>query len=219
MSDGFFSRWSRLKREAPVAEPVAAPVAEPLAVPVAEPVPAPVAEPVVSTSPLTAKVAEAEFDITTLPDIETATAETDFTAFLRKGVPEFLKRQALRRAWCLDPGIRDFVGPADYAWDFNAEGGVPGFSLVLGGDVKKLLAQAIGQLDLLEVEAPQIPSFLPPGTAPAALEVMAEAPPPDEPLRLAAAPEPEPEPEPHEPDPPLEVELVPPRRHGGAIPV
>ncbi len=193
---GFFSRWSRLKRGDAPPEPE----------PVAESIPATV-EP------------EPEFDITTLPDIETASAETDFTAFLKKGVPEALKRQALRRAWSLDPAIRDFVGPADYAWDFNAVDGVPGFSLTLGGDVAKLLAQAIGQLDSwTDPEAtPQpmveAPSFLPPGMAIAAAPVEAIEPPAD-PVRLAeAAPVPEPDfhPAPEPPPQPL-------RRHGGAMP-
>ena len=194
MSDGFMSRWSRLKRGGQAPAPEVIPPAPPVAaVAVAAP--------------------EPEFDITTLPDIDTATAETDFTAFLQKGVPEFLKRQALRRAWCLDPGIRDFVGPADYAWDFNVEGGVPGFSLSLGGDVKKLLAQAIGQLEtLLEEDAP---SFMPPGATSIVAEPPAELAPPDEPLRLAEAPAiPA-----AEPDQIIEPEPVPMRRHGGALPV
>jgi hypothetical protein len=191
MSDGFMSRWSRLKRGGEAPPPALLPeVIE--AAPVASP--------------------EPEFDITTLPDIETATAETDFTAFLQKGVPEFLKRQALRRAWCLDPGIRDFVGPADYAWDFNVEGGVPGFSLSLGGDVKKLLAQAIGQLETLMEEKP---GFLPPGATSMVAEPVAEVAPPEQPIRLAEAPEPPVA----EPEAIAETDPSPPRRHGGAIPV
>jgi len=191
MSDGFLSRWSRLKRgEAPPPEQV--------------PVPAAPAAPAVTPEP--------EFDIATLPDLDQATAETDFTAFLRKGVPEFLKRQALRRAWTLDPGIRDFVGPADYAWDFNAEGGVPGFSLTLGGDVKRLLAQAIGQLETLAEEAPE---FLPPGATPLMEPPMAEAPPPEQPLRLAEAPQAAPSAVPEA----AEYDPLPPHRHGGATPV
>ena len=197
---GFLSRWSRRKRgeTAPEPEPEPEPVAE---------APAPVAEP--------------ELDLATLPDIETASAETDFTAFLQKGVPESLKRQALRRAWTLDPAIRDFVGPADYAWDFNAVDGVPGFSLSLGGDVAKLLAQAIGQLPSWDAPeaAPEAiaeaPSFLPPGATMASAPIMEIALPSD-PLRLAQAPAlPQPEPvtmpEPDPAPPPL-------RRHGGAMP-
>ena len=39
-----------------------------------------------------------------------------------RGVPAELTRAALRRVWAADPTIRDFVGLADYAWDFNAPG-------------------------------------------------------------------------------------------------
>jgi dienelactone hydrolase len=34
-----------------------------------------------------------------------------------------------RVAWMGDDGIRDFVGPAEYAWNYNAPGGAPGFAL------------------------------------------------------------------------------------------
>jgi hypothetical protein len=128
--EGFLSRWSRRKRAAEAGVPVADPVAEapPVAVAPAEP---PVPE-------------EPPFDITTLPSIDSLTIASDFTAFLRKEVPAALQRAALRRAWSLDPAIRDFVGPADYAWDYNAPDGVPGASLELVGDVREMLAQLFG---------------------------------------------------------------------------
>jgi hypothetical protein len=46
--------------------------------------------------------------------------------------------------WALDPAIRDFVGPVDYAWDFNDPAGLPGITESLTGDVTELLARAIG---------------------------------------------------------------------------
>ena len=55
------------------------------------------------------------------------TALTDVTAFLRKGIPPELTRAALRRAWAADPAIRDFVGLAENAWDFNDPNAMPGF--------------------------------------------------------------------------------------------
>lgn len=133
--EGFLSRWSRRKREAEAGLPVAqaplpaAPVPDalPPAVPDAEAVPE-----------------EPTFDPASLPRVEDLTSASDFTAFLRHNVPDVLKRAALRRAWTLDPAIRDFVGLADYDWDFNAPDGITGFSLELGGDVKRLLAQAVG---------------------------------------------------------------------------
>jgi hypothetical protein len=65
-----------------------------------------------------------------LPRIEDLTAESDLSAFMRRGVPEALKAAALRRMWSLDPAIRDYVGPAEYAWDFNNPGTMAGFGPV-----------------------------------------------------------------------------------------
>jgi hypothetical protein len=215
MSEGFFSRWSKRKRgEAPadvVAE--AAPQPSPMMTEAAPALPAlhpDVAEPAAPPEP--------EFDLASLPDIENATAETDFTAFLQKGVPESLKRQALRRAWSLDPAIRDFCGPADYAWDFNAVDGVPGFSLSLGGDLTKLLAQAIGQLeswDDKQVSHPEAPSFLPPGATTAPLAPPDPENPPEAPLRMALATA---EPVAEQPASAEEPKEQPLRRHGSARP-
>lgn len=133
--EGFLARWSRRKRAAEAGRPDTEPAAAPAAAAPA-PVHAPATAPVPGAAPA--------FDPASLPPLESLTLESDFTAFLRKEVPEALKRAALRKAWALDPAIRDFVGPAEYAWDFNAPDGVPGFALELGGDAAKLLAQAMG---------------------------------------------------------------------------
>jgi hypothetical protein len=127
--EGFLSRWSRRKREI-AGEAAAAPAPAPES---AEPV-APPAEP------------EEEVDLSLLPDIETLTAESDITLFLKKGVPEALKNAALRKIWSADPAIRDYIGPVDYQWDFNDPMGVPGFG-PLGSDVdvEALLRQVIGE--------------------------------------------------------------------------
>ncbi|MFN7306512.1 MAG: DUF3306 domain-containing protein, partial [Acetobacteraceae bacterium] len=150
---------------------------------------------------------EDEFDLTSLPPIESLTTESDFKAFLHRKVPLELRSAALRRAWSLDPAIRDFIGPADYAWDFNAPDGVPGFALDLGGDAMKLLSHALG----LDAPTPK-----PEAEAPDEAVAVAEAPAPEapsDPPSLAiseAAPEAA-----TPPDPPLER----PRRHGSALPV
>ncbi len=133
-SEGFLSRWSRRKREI-AAEEWKAEAA------VAAPVPAPEsAEAAPTAEP------EEEFDLSLLPDIETLTAESDITLFLKKGVPEALKNAALRRMWSADAAIRDYIGPVDYQWDFNDPAGVPGFG-PLGSDVdvEALLKQVIGE--------------------------------------------------------------------------
>lgn len=62
-----------------------------------------------------------------LPILEDLTADSDLSAFLRQGVPKALKRAALRKMWSLDPAIRDYIGPSEYAWDFNQPGSMAGF--------------------------------------------------------------------------------------------
>lgn len=109
----FLARWSRRKREAR-----------------ASAAPAETAEPgdtSATASPPGVETGEPEFDLSSLPSIDSITAATDVTAFLRKGVPQELTRAALRRAWVSDPAIRDFVGLAENAWDFNDPNAMPGF--------------------------------------------------------------------------------------------
>ena len=130
--EGFLARWSRVKRTGDAVVPTSA-------------APNPLAE--VAERKAIADAAPAEFDVSTLPAIDDLVAESDFAAFLQKGVPEELKRLALRKAWSLDPVIRDFVEVAENQYDWNAPDGVPGFGpLAAGTDIKQLLAQAIGQL-------------------------------------------------------------------------
>lgn len=132
---GFLARWSQRKQEAtqPEAKPAAAPVA---------------IENVESPGSNAAPVEDAvpEFDLSTLPKLEELTASTDISAFLRKGVPEQLRNAALRRSWALDPAIRNYVSPAlEYAYDWNAPGGVPGGGeLGAGVDVARLVSQIMG---------------------------------------------------------------------------
>lgn len=112
MSDEeFLKRWSRRKQEAKATEapPVAAPE-----------LPQP-------TAP-----AEPEIDLSKLPPIDSITAATDISEFLRKGIPAELSRAALRRAWAADPAIRDFVGLAENAWDFTDPNAMPGFGALQG---------------------------------------------------------------------------------------
>jgi Protein of unknown function (DUF3306) len=111
----FLARWSRRKREARSGNLAPEP-AEPTAVP--DPAPPPgIAE----------DAPNPDVDLSSLPPIESIDAATDITAFLRKGIPQELSRAALRRAWTADPAIRDFVGLAENAWDFNDPNAMPGF--------------------------------------------------------------------------------------------
>jgi hypothetical protein len=136
MSGDFLSRWSRRKRTArrnPEEEPRPALPPEEAAEPAADP-----------SQPHEPALSEEE--IAALPSVEELTAESDFGAFLRQGVPERLRNAALRRMWALDPAIRDHVGDArDYAWDWNVPGGVPGGGPLLPCDrVEETLQSMFG---------------------------------------------------------------------------
>src|SRR6476660_3052731 len=130
---GFLARWSQRKQEAKQPEPAA-----------------PAAENVESSGPPAPQEGEdvtPEFDLSSLPKLEELTASTDITAFLRKGVPEQLRNEALQKSWALDPAIRNYVNPAlEYAYDWHAPGGVPGGGeLGAGVDVARLVSQIMGE--------------------------------------------------------------------------
>ena len=190
--EGFLSRWSRRKRAAEAGRPAE------------EPVPAEAA-PAAPVPPDPVPEEEPPFDVTTLPPVESLTIESDFAAFLRKEVPEALKRAALRKAWSLDPAIRDFIGPADYAWDYNAPDGVPGASLDLGGNVKEMLARIFSAAEGSPVAAPAAaePDAQPPAPP------VEEAPRPT-PIAVAEIPPPK------GADAPAPAPAM--RRHGSALP-
>src|SRR5689334_3266670 len=126
--DDFLARWSRRKREVAKAEQ-------------AETKPTP------AKDPQAAKAAEPEFDVSTLPPIDSITALSDITAFLRAGVPAELTRAALRRVWTADPAIRDFVGLAENAWDFTDPNAMPGFGpLEATEEVRRMIARVVGEI-------------------------------------------------------------------------
>ena len=90
---------------------------------------------------------EPEFDLASLPPIESINALTDVTAFLRKGVPAELTRAALRRVWTADPAIRDFVGLAENAWDFTDPAAMPGFGPLESTDeVRRMIARIVDKI-------------------------------------------------------------------------
>jgi len=101
------------------------------------------------------------FDPATLPPIESITATSDIRVFLAPGVPEELTRAALRRAWVVDPTIRDFIGIAENQWDFTKPDSVPGFgSLELTPELRRMVASLIG-------DAPKRAARLPENAEPA----------------------------------------------------
>lgn len=110
--DDFLKRWSRRKRGL---EPErAAEVAE--AGPADLPPPADAGGDVALTEE---EEARRKALVEQLPDIETLDESSDFTAFLQEGVPEELKRRALRRLWRLNPVFANLDGLNDYDEDFT----------------------------------------------------------------------------------------------------
>src|SRR6201986_331331 len=154
--ENFIARGSRRKREA--AQETEA--EKPAAAPEAAPESAPDDDQRVGNAPPLARGDASEppqsvFDPKNLPPIETITAESDIRAFLAPGVPAELTRAALRRAWAADPKIRDFVGLADYDWDFNAPGSMAGFGpLEMTEELRQIAARIIGQSPLAKPDTP-----------------------------------------------------------------
>ncbi len=141
--ESFVRRWSRRKSEARALDNPLEPALE---APATEPAPEPGDAP------------DPEFDPATLPDIESLTYQSDFTAFLRQGVPRELRNRALQRLWRSDPVFANLDGLVEYGEDYSKI-----------GMVKEVVRTAYqvgrGMLDRIEAEAAQPPNALP-GAAP-----------------------------------------------------
>jgi uncharacterized protein DUF3306 len=157
MSEDFLTRWSRRKRDAVEIEQVKVPdvgapgerdtIAEDAIAENATPV-----EPVEAIKP--AAPPEPAFDLKSLPSIESITSATDIRPFLAPGVPVDIARAALRRAWSTDPRIRDFVGLADYDWDYHTPGSAAGFGpLEMTDELRRMVARIVG--DSVEADTPE----------------------------------------------------------------
>jgi hypothetical protein len=223
MSDeGFLKRWSRKKRE-PGPESQSAPAQPPpsnlppqagegsasslspaqrgkVGIGATPPQPGPNATP-----------DEEAIDPATLPPVESLGPDSDYTVFLKKGVPEALKLAALRKAWTSDPFIRDFRSPAiDYGWDFTT----PDYSLRAGDDVSKMvdeiLPPAAGKGEKHADPAPSAPQAPPPEAAAGVKAAPADV---KSPEKTAAADGVPPSPLSAQSDPPSSR-----RKHGGALP-
>ena len=104
--DGFLGRWARRKAEtrAEVAERDKP-----------EPAPDPEAE---REAAALAKAREAEV-VARLPDIDAMDESSDFSVFMQEGVPDVLRRKALRKLWRLNPVFANLDGLNDYDEDFT----------------------------------------------------------------------------------------------------
>ncbi|MBI5319658.1 DUF3306 domain-containing protein [Bradyrhizobium sp.] len=207
MSDEeFLKRWSRRKQEAKTVDQAPLPAEAATTPPVAPP--------------------EPEVDLSQLPSLDSITAATDITGFLRKGIPAELSHAALRRAWAADPAIRDFVGLAENAWDFTDPDAIPGFGALdgtaeqIGAMVERVIGGVRETAEKLASELPekeqvqQKPDQEPDVSASAALPHVA--------VSANSSPDVQAEPvvaaQPEASDEDGDVEPVRRRTHGGALP-
>jgi len=137
--DNFLARWSRRKAEQQ-SEPKrgdAPAEAAPKAAAAQEAETAPAERALPAKAPAS--------DPASLPAIDSITAATDIRGFLQPGVPPELRNAALRRAWSVDPTIRDFRGLQENDWNFNDPNGIPGFGpLSSEVDVSKMASALFG---------------------------------------------------------------------------
>ncbi len=206
---GFLSGWSRRKLAAR---------REALAPPPADDEPE---EASAEVSPAEAEDAEL---IAALPSLDEITAGFDIKPFLAKGVPAKLKNAAMRKLWLASPSVRDYVDPAvDYAWDWNAPGGVPGGGGILSEQsVAKMVKDLIGgskakpaPTDDETAQDADMPEGADAASETAIVDQSPDVPP--EPVRLTASvktPDVDTAPQGVQQELPLPA----PRRHGGAAP-
>lgn len=189
--EGFARRWSRRKRQA-----ASAPL-EPLS---DEALPA-----------IEASI-ELETPVEIPPPPETIPIE-DIAGWMKRKLPEGWREVALRRLWSADIGIRDFIGPADYAWDWNVPGGAPGWGpMRVADDMVRLLARAIGEAEPPVPVPPPEEEIVPQPAQPAAADGETEILPVDS-LQIVIS-------DCHEISPPDTAVTIPspPRRGGRATP-
>jgi hypothetical protein len=148
MSENFLTRWSRRKRDPTETEQTnSAPNERDTIAEAAIPESAKSVE-AIEPPP------EPPFDLKNLPPIESITAATDIRPFLAPGVPADIARAALRRAWSSDPRIRDFVGLADYDWDYHTPGSAAGFGpLEMTDELRRMVARIMG--DIVDTDTPE----------------------------------------------------------------
>jgi hypothetical protein len=153
MSEDFLTRWSRRKRDVTETEQVKVPH---VGAPSEHDAIAENAIPENAKSVEPVDTIEPTFDLKSLPPIESITAATDIRPFLAPGVPVDIVCAALRRAWSADPRVRDFVGLADYDWDYHTPGSAAGFGpLEMTDELRRMVARILG--DIVDTDTPKRP--------------------------------------------------------------
>lgn len=105
--ENFISRWSKRKR-AVEQEEVQAEKAETPAQAVPE-----------EQLPVEDEESKANREAAEAVNIDELVYESDFSLFLRRGVPAALKKQAMRKLWTSNPILANLDGLNDYEEDFN----------------------------------------------------------------------------------------------------
>ena len=105
--EGFLARWSRRKREGGADE-----IRDDEAAP-ATPSPTDAASPEAEPEHVSEEPAVTE------ADLENLSYDSDYTKFMGEGVPEAIRRQALRQLWRSDPVLANVDGLVDYGEDFT----------------------------------------------------------------------------------------------------
>jgi Protein of unknown function (DUF3306) len=144
--EGFVRRWSRRKSAARVQAGASDP--EPATASPPSPTPAPAPTPPAALGP---EVPDAVVDPASLPDIESLTYRSDFTVFLRAGVPPELRKLALQRLWRSDPVLANLDGLVEYGEDYSHIGIAPQI-------VRTAYEVGRGMLDRIETAAAQSPA-------------------------------------------------------------
>ena len=104
---------------------------------------------------------EGETNVDDLPDIKTLNESSDYTPFMKDGVPEKLKRLALRKLWKSNPAFGFIDGLDDYDEDYSAIGIVaqeiftnykPGKGMIDPDETEEEIDEAVKAEDEVEPE-------------------------------------------------------------------
>ncbi len=177
--EGFLSRWSRRKAEARSAPVAEAPVAS------EDPGSAAEAAPAAAQAPASGQE-EHEPDVLSpvdpkdLPDIETLDATSDFSVFMRPGVPTHLRRLALRKLWRVDPIFSKLDGMVEYGEDYTIASWPKG-TIKTAYRIGRGFVKEIEKLQAADAPsaAPEEPATPAPAAGPARIAAPAEPAPPE----------------------------------------
>lgn len=184
--EGFLRRWSRRKAEAQSA--ATAPIEDSEERPEGAPV---------GLEQSAEPEKPALIDPKDLPAIDTLDATSDFTVFMRPGVPLELRNQALRKLWRSDPLLANLDGLLEYGEDYS----LPSWPKDAIRTAYKVGRGFVEQISERAEHPDQARSTEPAGTPGGEPERIAAAAPPDEAARRAAVPA---EPAPPEPAAPAD---------------